>query len=342
MHLNELRGSEELQEFLIDEVTELSGAERVLRVPETSGEFRIAGALVPKGEDTQVLLHAITPWLDEARRTRAVRLRHGADGADAVDQRSCLVAPLVAQNRLLGFLYADIEGAFGRFHDTDRDLMAMLAAQAAVALDNVHWAEGLERKVEERTAELTQALEQQTATAEILKVISSSPTDTQPVFDAIVHSVARLFGRKAGLRTVEPDGLRRRARSYAVSADEFYSDDLMPINEESIVGWAVIERRALQVPDTQAVGAPAYARANAAQLAYRSSTPLLHGGAAIGAISVGLSAVVGAKFARPLLSGTAGRYWRSLISSKPRPGRSWKIRLLISFRRAGSKLVLSH
>src|ERR1700687_5945138 len=77
VRLNELRSAKELQEFLVDEVTELSGAERVLLLLETSGEVQIAGALVPSGEDAQVLLHAIPPWLEEARRTRAVRLRHG-------------------------------------------------------------------------------------------------------------------------------------------------------------------------------------------------------------------------------------------------------------------------
>ena len=62
---------------------------------------------------------------------------------------------------MLGYLYADIDGAFGRFHDTDRDLLGMLAAQAAVALDNARWSEGLEAKVAVRTAEL-EALERQT------------------------------------------------------------------------------------------------------------------------------------------------------------------------------------
>ena len=48
-------------------------------------------------------------------------------------------------------LYADIEGAFGRFHDADRDLLAMLAGQAAVALANLRFAGGLEAQVAERT-----------------------------------------------------------------------------------------------------------------------------------------------------------------------------------------------
>ena len=72
-------------------------------------------------------------------------------------QRSRVVAPLVARQALVGYLYADIDGLFGRFHDADRDLLGMLASQAAVALDNVQWSESLEAKVAERTAELQAA-----------------------------------------------------------------------------------------------------------------------------------------------------------------------------------------
>ena len=157
LRLNEIRTADQLHEFLIDEATELSGAERVLLVLESPGASpRLAGSLLPRGESEQALLTAVTPWLDEARRTRAVSLRHGPEGAEPVEQRSCLVAPLIAQRELLGYLYCDIEGAFGRFHDADRDLLAMLAAQAAVALANLRFAEGLEQKVAERTAQLEQ------------------------------------------------------------------------------------------------------------------------------------------------------------------------------------------
>ena len=92
-------------------------------------------------------LTAITPWLNEARITQNIRLLHGPEGAAEVDQRSCLVAPLVAQREVLGWLYADMAGAFGRFTETDRDLVGMLASQAAVALSNARWGESLERCV---------------------------------------------------------------------------------------------------------------------------------------------------------------------------------------------------
>jgi GAF domain-containing protein/CheY-like chemotaxis protein/anti-sigma regulatory factor (Ser/Thr protein kinase) len=179
MRLNEIKTEAELHEFLVDEVTELSGAQRVLLVLQgaaaqgNSAAFDIAASLVPLGENDAELLAAITPWLVEARRTRAASLRHGPEGAEPLDQRSCLIVPLVAQRELLGFVYADIEGVFGRFHAGDTQLLAMLAAQAAVSLANVRAAEALERKVLDRTAEARAAQAQAEQRAAELAIINS-------------------------------------------------------------------------------------------------------------------------------------------------------------------------
>ena len=136
LRLNQLRSSAKMHALLVEEVAKLLGALRVLLVLESDVRGPIAGSRVPAGEHPGALLQAIAPWLDEARRTRAVRLRHGPKGVPAIEQRSCLVAPLQTQSRLLGFLYADVEGRIGRFDASHRELAGMLAAQAAVALDN--------------------------------------------------------------------------------------------------------------------------------------------------------------------------------------------------------------
>ena len=206
--MNNLRSTEALHDFLIDELTELSGAERVLLVLEDAPGAQIAGALLPDGEDRQALLRAITPWLDEARNTRAVRLRHGPPGADPVNQRSCMVAPLVAQDQLLGYLYADIEGAFGRFTDADRDLLAMLAGQAAVALANARAAEDLERKVAERTAQLAQRAAELAIINSVQQALASS-LDMQGIYEAVGEQLRRTFpGRDIFIRVVDEDAGR--------------------------------------------------------------------------------------------------------------------------------------
>ena len=211
--LNELRSDAALHDFLIDEITELTGAERVLLVLEHDGVRRVAGAHLPRGEATADLLRAVTPWLDEARSSRAVSLRHGPDGAQAVDQRSCLVAPLIAQNEVLGFIYADLEGAFGRFGASDRGLLAMLGSQAAVALANVQWAQGLEARVAERTAELQAQRTQAERRAAELAVINriqqgmSGRLEFQAVVDLVGDELRQVFNTgDIGIVWLEADG----------------------------------------------------------------------------------------------------------------------------------------
>jgi GAF domain-containing protein/DNA-binding response OmpR family regulator len=208
LRLNEQTSSAALHTFLIEEVAELLGARRVLLVLETAAGPHIAGAQLPEGETAETLLQAITPWLDEARRTRQSTLRRGPEsvdgpdgpqGVDALDQRGCLVAPLVAQQQLLGYVYADLEGIFGRFHEGDRDLLATLASQAAVALANLQTQEGLERQVAERTAEARAAQAAAEQRAAELAVINSvqqclaSELDLQAIVDVVGDKLREVF-----------------------------------------------------------------------------------------------------------------------------------------------------
>jgi signal transduction histidine kinase len=145
----------------------------------------------------------------------------------------------------------------------------------------------LEQKVEDRTRELTESLDQQTATSEILGVIASSPTDIQPVLDAVAENAARLCeATDAQMFRVDGGHLQRVASYGSIPC----SASLPIITRETPAGRAVLDRQGIHVPDLAAgldndfPGAKSWQQASGARTVL--AAPLLREGTAIGVINI--------------------------------------------------------
>jgi GAF domain-containing protein len=174
------------------------------------------------------------------------------------------------------------------FTDKQIALAATFADQAVIAIENVR----LFDEVQARSRELSESLEQQTATAEILTVISNSLSDTQPVFDAIVASGLKLFPGAAVIILLA-DGDKVDAAAVAApdpSGVEAIRRRLpIPLTREYMTSTAILDRRIVDVPDVENPPPELAAGArNFRATGYRANTtmPMMRGDVAIGALTV--------------------------------------------------------
>src|SRR5438093_5875613 len=123
--------------------------------------------------------------------------------AEQLGFRSILITPLGRDRSPIGMIVVRREQPIA-FTDKQIALLETFADQAVIAIENVR----LFKEINERNAELHEALEQQTATSEVLRIIGSNPTELQPVLDAITENAATVCGATdASIRLLEGDEL---------------------------------------------------------------------------------------------------------------------------------------
>ncbi|HXT04025.1 MAG TPA: GAF domain-containing protein, partial [Casimicrobiaceae bacterium] len=154
-----------------------------------------------------------------------------------IGHHTALAVPLMHEDRAIGAIQL-WRMETRPFTEKEITLVKTFAGQAAIAIDNVRMFN-----------ETKEALDQQTAISEILRVISSSPTDVQPVLDAIAERAAKLCdAAAASMYLIDGESLKHLA-SKGASADPMSHVDTLPIDRNSLTGRAVVERRMIHIAD---------------------------------------------------------------------------------------------
>ncbi|HYL90713.1 MAG TPA: GAF domain-containing protein [Burkholderiales bacterium] len=200
--------------------------------------------------------------------------------------RSRIMVPMMRGREVMGAISVTRRET-GSFAPHQVELLRTFADQAVIAIENVR----LFREIETRNKDLTEALEQQTATGEILKVISSSPTDVQPVFDTIIRNAVRLCDGAAGAL------FRYDGRLVDVGAFCNIGPDVEPLfrraypqppSHENPGAQAIINAAVVSIEDVEETDYSEAAKERARAVGYRGAlaVPMLREGTPIGSIAV--------------------------------------------------------
>ncbi len=254
---------------------------RTIRFPYTYGEELTP---LPLGQGlTSKIIETAKPLLIN----QDIEKRRAELGATQVGIRaqSYLGVPIFLGGRAIGAVSVQSTEQENVFTENDQHLLSTIAANVGVALQNAHLFEEIQRS----NREITESLEQQTATSEILKVIASSPTDIQPVLDIIARNAAQLSdSADAIIDMVEGD--RMLVAAHFGNVPIFPVGETLVLNRDTVAGRSIIDAHPVQAIHHESSAKSEFPLGDdiAHEYGYRMTcaVPLIRDGKAIGCITI--------------------------------------------------------
>jgi GAF domain-containing protein len=217
-------------------------------------------------------LRAQQPYLEGAPAVVAI--------SDLAGARTLVIVPMLKEDELIGTI-AIYRKEVRPFDDKQIELLTSFASQAVIAIENTR----LLKELHARTDDLSESLQQQTATSEVLKVVSSSVGELEPVFTAMLESAARICdATNATVYLRDGDSAITTSQFGPMLASPLGSRT--PLDRKWVTGRAMLDARTIHVRDLANSDEYPRGRERALSLGHRATlgVPLIRDGAAIGAI----------------------------------------------------------